>query len=57
LICISSFSIINIVKLIITKTLIYAVHGLLALYLSGNGLTEETLFADLDRIIDFVLRR
>lgn len=39
------------------KTLIYSVHGLLALFLSGNGLTEEIMFADLDRIIDFVLKR
>ncbi len=39
------------------KTLIYAVHGLLALFLSGNGLTEEIMLADLDRMIDFVLRR
>lgn len=39
------------------KTLIYAAHGLLVLFLSGNGLTEETLFADLDGMIDFILRR
>ncbi len=39
------------------KTLIYAVHGLLALYFSGNGLTEEILFADIGKIIDFILRR
>lgn len=39
------------------KTLIYAAHGLLALFLSGNGLTEESLFGDLDAMIDFILNR
>ncbi|MFZ7134532.1 MAG: TetR/AcrR family transcriptional regulator [Eubacteriales bacterium] len=39
------------------KTLIYAVQGLLTLFFSGNGLTEEILFLDLERIIDFTLRR
>lgn len=39
------------------KTLIYALHGLLALFFSGNGLTEELLFTDAGKIIDFVLRR
>lgn len=39
------------------KTLIYAVHGLLALFFSGNGLTEDTLFEDLDGITEFILRR
>ncbi len=38
------------------KALIYATHGLLTLFLSGNGLTEETLFADLNGMIDFILR-
>ncbi len=40
---------------ICAKTLIYSIHGLLALALSGNGLTEDTLFADLNQMIDFVL--
>lgn len=39
------------------KTLIYALHGLLALFFSGNGLTEGLLFTDAGKIIDFVLRR
>ncbi len=39
------------------KTVIYAVHGLLALYLSDNGVTENMLFADLSKIMQFSLRR
>lgn len=38
------------------KSIIYAVHGLLALYFSGNSLTKEILFADLEKIIRFMLR-
>jgi len=39
------------------KSLIYSAHGLLALFFSGNGITEEMMFADLDKIIDYILRR
>lgn len=39
------------------KSLIYSIHGLLALFFSGNGITEEIMFADLDKIIDYNLRR
>jgi AcrR family transcriptional regulator len=39
------------------KSVIYAVHGLLVLFLSDNGLTRETLFTDLDTITDHILRK
>ena len=38
------------------KSILYSVHGLLALYFSGNGLTKESLFADLEKIVSFILR-
>jgi hypothetical protein len=38
-------------------TLIYAIHGILTLFLSGNGPTEEELFDNVDKIIEFTLRR
>lgn len=37
-------------------TLIYAVHGVLTLFLSGNGPNAKELFNDVDRIIEFTLR-
>jgi AcrR family transcriptional regulator len=39
------------------KSVIYAVHGLLVLFISGNGLTRETLFTDINKITDYILRR
>lgn len=39
------------------KSLIYSIHGLLALFFSGNGVSEKMMFADLDKIIDYILRR
>jgi len=39
------------------KSLIYSIHGLLTLFFSGNGITEEMMFADMDKIIDYILRR
>ena len=38
------------------KTVIYAVQGLLALYFSSNGLTQEKLFQDMDDIADYLFR-
>lgn len=38
------------------KTLVYTVHGLLALYLSGNGLNAETLFTELEQAIHYIIR-
>ena len=40
-----------------TKSVIYSVHGLLVLFLSGNGLTKETLYSDLNKITDYILIR
>lgn len=37
------------------KTVIYAIQGLLALYFSNNGLTQEALFQDLDDIADYLI--
>lgn len=42
---------------IVAKTLIYALHGLLALFFSGNGLTQEALFNDLDQLTEYLLIR
>ncbi len=41
----------------LAKTLIYAVHGLLALHFSGNGPAQDALFGELDQSIDVILRR
>lgn len=41
---------------VIAKTMIYALHGLLALYFSDNGMTKEYLFAELDQTIEFLLK-
>ncbi len=38
------------------KTVIYSVHGLMALYFSGNGLTEEMLLADINKVIQYIVR-
>jgi AcrR family transcriptional regulator len=41
---------------VISKILIYAVHGLLMLNYSNNGdLTEENVYRDLEKIIDHIL--
>lgn len=41
---------------IVAKTTIYALHGLLALYFSNNGLTKEALFSDLDNSTEYLLK-
>jgi len=41
----------------IAKTLIYAMYGLLGLYFSSNGLTEEKLLADMDQMTDHLLMK
>ena len=38
----------------VAKTVIYAIHGLLALYFSSNGLTQDSLYHDLDDIADYL---
>lgn len=42
---------------IVAKTIIYALHGLLALYFSDNGLTQEAMLSDLDQLTDYLLKR
>jgi|AGTN01.2.fsa_nt_gi Transcriptional regulator len=42
---------------IVAKTLIYALHGLLALFFSDNGLSKEALLADLDAMAELILKR
>ncbi len=41
---------------VISKTIIYSLHGLLALYFSDNGMTIENLYYDLDSITDHLLK-
>lgn len=39
-----------------SKTIIYAMHGLIMLFLSNNGdLTEENVYEELDRMVDYIL--
>jgi AcrR family transcriptional regulator len=40
---------------VIAKTIVYSIHGLLALYFSDNGMKEVNLFEDLDSIINHLL--
>lgn len=41
---------------VVGKTCIYAVHGMLTLFFTGNGdLTEESIFEELNKIIDYLL--
>jgi AcrR family transcriptional regulator len=39
----------------VAKTFIYALHGLIALYFAGYGMTKEILFNDLDQMTDYLL--
>jgi AcrR family transcriptional regulator len=39
---------------VISRTCIYAVHGMLMLFFSGNGMTRESLFNDLAAVLDHV---
>jgi AcrR family transcriptional regulator len=41
----------------VAKTVIYTIHGLLALYFSSNGLTKEALFQDMDDIVEVLFQR
>lgn len=42
---------------IVGKTIIYALHGLLALFFSDNGLTQEALLSELDQSTEYLLKR
>lgn len=42
----------------VAKTLIYAVQGMILLALSANGsLTEDAVYAEIDALLDFLLRK
>lgn len=42
---------------IFARTLIYAIHGLITLYLSNNtGLNEETIYSEMNSILDYALK-
>lgn len=40
---------------LISKTIIYTIHGLLSLYFSDNGMTVKILYEDIDNITDYLL--
>jgi AcrR family transcriptional regulator len=40
---------------VVAKTIIYTIHGALALYFSDNGLTTENIYKDVELIIDYLL--
>ena len=42
---------------IVGKTVIYVLHGLLALFFSDNGLTQEALFSEMDQSTEYLLKR
>ncbi len=41
---------------VIARTIMYAVYGMITLYLSNNGLTREDIYQDMDRMIDLMLK-
>lgn len=41
---------------VIARTIMYAVYGMITLYLSNNGLTREDIYQDMDRMIDLILK-
>ncbi|MHB8130205.1 MAG: TetR/AcrR family transcriptional regulator [Mobilitalea sp.] len=41
---------------VVAKTMIYAIHGMLALYFSDNGMTTEILYDELDKISEYILK-
>jgi AcrR family transcriptional regulator len=40
---------------LIAKTIIYSLHGLIALYFAGYGMTDTALYAELDQMTDYLL--
>lgn len=40
----------------ISRTILYSVFGMITLYLSGNGLTKEEIYKDIDNMIDIILK-
>lgn len=43
--------------IIAAKTVIYALHGLLSLYFSSNGMTREAFFRDLDDMAEYLFHQ
>lgn len=41
---------------VIARTIMYAVYGMITLFLSNNGLTRQDIYQDLDRMIDLLLK-
>jgi len=41
---------------VIARTIMYAVYGMITLYLSNNGLTRADIYQDMDRMIDLILK-
>lgn len=41
---------------VIAKTIIFTLHGLLALYFSDNGMTKKVVYEELDQTIDYLLK-
>ena len=41
----------------LSRTILYAVYGMITLYLSDNGLNKEEIYSDLDQMIDLLLNR
>ncbi len=42
---------------VVMKTIIYAMHGALVLYFYDNGVHKEDLYADADRMIEYLLKK
>lgn len=40
----------------VAKTIIYGIQGLLTLYFSDNGMTEEMVYRDMDQITEYLLK-
>jgi hypothetical protein len=40
---------------VLAKTIIYTLHGLLALYFSDNGMTKDILYDELDKVTEYLL--
>jgi AcrR family transcriptional regulator len=41
---------------VLAKTIIYTLHGLLALYFSDNGMTKDILYVELEKVTEYLLK-
>lgn len=41
----------------VAKTCVYAVHGMLLLYFSANGMTKESLYSDLSEFLEYMFEK